>query len=66
MRPDEIHVDQVLAGKGSDADKIRKVLAINPTRREAETEVFRNGKSLGRSTLFLRTLAQWTSGEVPP
>ena len=66
MTPADIHVGQVLAGKGSDADKTRTVLSIDDRRRQAVTRVHRKGKDLGESTLFLRTLAQWADRDITP
>lgn len=71
MTPDEIHVDQVLQGKGSDADKTRTVLEINQRRAEALTRVHRirargSPVDLGTSTLSLTTLARWAGADITP
>jgi hypothetical protein len=65
MTPDQIHVGQVLQGKGPDSDKTREVLSINPKRREAVTLVYRSGKFIGEDQpLSLMALARWAAHEV--
>lgn len=60
MTPAEIAVGQVLAGKGADADKTREVLSIDARRRDAVTNVYRDGVLVGeRSTISLYALARW-------
>jgi hypothetical protein len=60
MTPEQIAVGQVLAGKGADSDKQRQVTAIDTKRRDATTDVYRNGQLIGTGCVIsLHTLARW-------
>jgi hypothetical protein len=60
MTPDQIEKGQLLQGKGADSDKQRKVTAIDTKRRDATTDVYRNGQLIGTGCVIsLHTLARW-------